>query len=97
MHPITPAAPTTIFARTPALRGKTDLLDFGRTIDWMVYEDSRSPVLKGIDQFDNKIEQLMPFIRAVNKQATFMGWNNKTNPQQITMSLTTVLQGRSTL
>jgi hypothetical protein len=28
MHPITPATPTTSFARTPALRGKTDLLDF---------------------------------------------------------------------
>ena len=47
VHPKTPAALTTSFARTPALRGKTDLLDFGKTTDRNVYEDGRSPVLSG--------------------------------------------------
>ena len=41
MYLKTPAAPTTSFARTPALRGKTDLLDFGKTTDRNVYEDAQ--------------------------------------------------------
>ena len=38
-------------------------------------------------------EQFMPFINALNMRATYMGWNDATNPQQITLliSLTTVL------
>ena len=85
MHPRNPAAPTTSFARTPALRGKTDLLDFGKTTDRNVYKDSRSPVLSRDDCFDATAKQLMPFINALNKRATDMGWNEATNPQQITI------------
>jgi hypothetical protein len=73
MHPRTPAAPTTSFARTPALRGNTNLLDFGKTTDRNVYEDSRSPVLSRDDCFDATAKQLMPFINALNKRATDMG------------------------
>ena len=85
MHPITPATPTTRFARTPALRGKTDLLDFGKTTDQNIYKDGRSPVLSRDDCFDATAEQLMPFINALNKRATDMGWSDTSNPQKITI------------
>ena len=85
MHPITPAALTTSYARTPALRGKTDLLDFGKKTDRNIYESGRSPVLSRGDCFDATAEQLMTFINALNKRATDMGWNDATNPQKITI------------
>jgi hypothetical protein len=79
-------APTSAtYARTPALRGKTDLLDFGKTTDWNIYESDRSPVLSRDNCFDATAEQLMPFINALNRRATDMGWNDATNPQQITL------------
>jgi hypothetical protein len=84
MHPRTPAAPTTSFARTPALRRKTDLLDFGKTTDRDIYEDSRSPVPEGGDRFDATTVQFMPFINALDKRAMDMGWNDAANPHQIT-------------
>jgi hypothetical protein len=85
MHPRTPAAPTTSFVRTPALRGKTDLLNFVKTADRNVYKDGMSPVLSRDDCFDATAKQLMPFINALNKRATDMGCNDATNPQQITL------------
>ncbi len=79
-------APTSaICARTPALRDKTDLLDFRKTEDWNIYEDGRSSVLSGDNRFDAMAKQLMPFINALNRRATEMGWNDATNPQQITL------------
>jgi hypothetical protein len=67
-------APTSaIYARTPALRGKTYLLDFRKTEDWNIYEDGKSPVLSGDNRFDATAKQLMPFINALNVKATDMG------------------------
>ncbi len=74
-----------IYARTPALRGKTDLLNFGKTKDRNIYENGRSPVLSSDNCFDATAEQLMPFINALNMRATDMGWNDATNPQQVTL------------
>jgi hypothetical protein len=84
MHPRTPATPTLSFARTPALRDKTNLLDYGNTEDRNIYEDGRSSVLSRDKFLDATAEQLMPFINALNMRATDMGWNDTTNPQQIT-------------
>ena len=79
-------APTSaIYARTPALRDKTNLLDYGNTEDRNIYEDGRSSVLSRDKLFDATAEQLMPFINALNRRATEMGWNDSTNPQQITL------------
>ncbi len=79
-------APTSaIYTRTLALRDKTDLLDFRKTENWNIYEDGRSSVLSGDNCFDAMAEQLMPFINAFNRRATDMGWNDATNPQQITL------------
>ncbi len=55
----TPATPTTSFSRTPALREKTDLLDFEKKTDRNVYEDSMSPILSGDDRVDAATKQLM--------------------------------------
>ena len=85
MHPRTPASPTTSFARTPALRGKTDLLDFEHPTDRNIYDDGRSPALSRDDCFEATAKQLMPFFNALNKRETDMGWNDATNPQQITV------------
>ncbi len=80
------SAPTSaIYARTPALRGKTDLLDFRKTEDRNIYEDGKSPVLSGDNRFDATAKQLMPFINALNIRATDLGWNDATNPQQVTL------------
>ena len=79
-------APTfAIYARTPALRGKTDLLDFRKTKDRNIYENSRSPVLSRDNCFDAMAKKLMPFINALNRRATDMSWNDPTNPKQITL------------
>ncbi len=79
-------APTSaIYARTPDLRDKTNLYDYGNTEDRNIYEDSRSSVLSRDKCFDAMVEQLMPFINALNRRATEMGWNDATNPQQITL------------
>ena len=73
------------YARTPALAGKTDLLDYGKNNDRNIYENGRSPVLSRENCFDATAERLMPFINALNMRATDMGWNDATNPQQITL------------
>jgi hypothetical protein len=85
MQSRTPATPATSYARTPALAGKTDLLDYGKTNDRNIYENGRSPVLSRENCFDATAERLMPFINALNMRATDMGWNDATNPQQITI------------
>jgi hypothetical protein len=74
-----------IYARTPALRGKTDLLDFRKTEDGNIYKDGKSPVLSRDNCFDATAKQLMPFINALHMRATDMGWNDATNPQQVTL------------
>ena len=46
-------APNSVtYARTPALTGKTDLLDYGKTNDRNIYENGRSPVLSRDNCFD---------------------------------------------
>jgi hypothetical protein len=79
-------APTSaIYARTPALRDKAKLLDYGNTEDRNIYEDVRSSVLSRDKCFDATAEQLMQFINALNRRATDMSWNDATNPKQITL------------
>ena len=85
LQPVVPAPAPITCARTPALRDKTNLLDYGNTEDRNIYEDGRSSVLSRDKLFDATAEQLMPFINALNRRATEMGWNDSTNPQQITL------------
>ena len=50
-------APTTaIYARTPALMGHSDLLDFRKKAELNVYTEGKSPILEGDKQFDVKTE-----------------------------------------
>ena len=85
MHPRTSATTTTSFARTQDFKGKTDLLDFGKTKDRNIYENGKSPILSRDDCFDAMAKQLMPFINALNRRSTYLGWNDATNSQQITI------------
>jgi hypothetical protein len=85
LHPAAPAPTSATYARTSALAGKTDLLDYGKTIDRNIYENGRSPVLSWENCFDATAERLMPFINALDMRATDMGWNDATNPQKITL------------
>ncbi len=46
------------YARTPALMGQSDLLDFRKKADLNVYTEGKSPILEGDKQFDVKTETL---------------------------------------
>ena len=63
MQPRAQATQPTTFARTPAFRGQTDLLNFGKKADLSVYVEGRSPVLEGDERFDVKTEMLRQFQR----------------------------------
>ena len=52
-----------IYARTPAFRGQTDLLNFGKKADLCIYVEGKSPVLDGDEHFNIKTEMLMPFLK----------------------------------
>ena len=60
-------------------------LSSGNTEDRNIYEDGSSSVLSRDKCFDAMAEQIMPFINALNRRATDMGWNEATNPRQITL------------
>jgi len=71
-----------VYARTPALMGQSDLLDFRKKADMNVYTEGKSPVLEGDKQFDIKTETLGPFLKKLHMKATNKGWNNPSNTQQ---------------
>jgi hypothetical protein len=85
LQPAAPAPAPTIFARTPALMGQTDLLDFKKKADLSVYAEGRSPVFEVDERFDVKTETLGPFLKRLHKKATDQGWNDPSNPQQIVL------------
>ena len=74
-----------VYARTPALMGQSDLLDFRKKADMNVYTEGKSPILEGDKQFDVKTETLGPFLKKLHMKATNKGWNDPNNTQQIAM------------
>ena len=73
-------APTlTIYARTPALMGQSDLLDFRKKADLNVYTEGKSPIIEGDERFDVKTETLGPFLKKLHMKVTNKGWNNPSN------------------
>ena len=60
LQPRITATTLTIYARTPALMGQSDLLDFRKKADINVYTECKSPILEGDEQFDVKTETLGP-------------------------------------
>ena len=58
--------PATIFARTPAFWRQYDPLDVGNKLDLYVYDEGRSPVLKGNDCLDLKPETLGQLLRILD-------------------------------
>jgi hypothetical protein len=85
LHPAAPAPTLTTFARTPALMGQTDLLDFKKKADLSIYAEGKSPVFEGDERFDVKTETLGPFLKRLHKKATDQGWNDPSNTQQIVL------------
>ena len=79
-------APTSMtFARTPAVMGKTELLNFKKKADLSIYAEGKSPVFEGDKQFNVKTETLGPFLKRLHKKATDQGWNNPNNTKQIVL------------
>ena len=74
-----------IYARTPALMGHSDLLDFRKKADMNVYTEGNSPILEGDKQFDVKTETLGPFLKKLHMKAANKGWNDPSNTQQIAL------------
>jgi len=74
-------APVTSYARTPALIGQYDLLDFGKEVDPGVYKEGKTPVLEGDNCFDLKPETLGQFLRMLDRKATDQGWNDASSAQ----------------
>jgi hypothetical protein len=72
-----------IYARTPALMGQSDLLDFRKKADMNVYTEGKSPILEGDERFDVKTETLGPFLKKLHMKATNKGLNDPNNTQQI--------------
>ena len=63
MQPGAQATHPTTYARTPAFRVQTDLLNFGKKADLSVYIEGKSPVLEGDESFDVKTETLRQFLK----------------------------------
>ena len=76
---------STIFARTPAFMGQTNLLNFRKKDDLSIYAEGKSPVFEGDELFDVKTETLGPFLKRLHKKATDQGWNDANNSQQIVL------------
>ena len=85
MQPGAQATQPTSYARTPAFRGQTDLLDFGKKADLSNYVEGKSPVLEGDECFDVKTETLRQFLKKLYKKVTDQGWNVASNAQQIAL------------
>ncbi len=85
LQPVVPAPAPITFARTPALMGQTNLLDFKKKADLSVYAEGKSPVFEGDERFDIKSETLGPFLKRLHKKATDQGWNDPNNAQQIVL------------
>ncbi len=73
------------YARTPALMGQTNLLDFRKKVDLNVYTEGKSPIFEGEERFDIKTETLGAFLKKLYIKATNKGWNNPNNTQQIAL------------
>jgi hypothetical protein len=63
-------APATSYARTPALSGQYDLLDFRKGVDVGVYNEGKIPVLERDNRFDLKPETLGQFLSKLELKAT---------------------------
>ena len=63
MQPEAQAMQPTTYARTPAFRGQTELMNFGKKANLSVYVEGKRPVLKGDERFDVKTETLGPFLQ----------------------------------
>ena len=79
------ATQPTTYARTPAFRGQTDLLNFGKKADLSVYVEGKIPVLEGDERFAVKTETLRQFLKKLYKRVTDQGWNDANNMQQIAL------------
>ena len=67
-------APTAeTYARTPALMGQSNLLDFRKKDDMNVYTEGKSQILEGDEQFDIKTKTLGPFLKKLHMKATNKG------------------------
>ena len=62
-----PQPTSAIYARTPALMGQSDLLDFRKKADMNFYAEGKSPILEGDEQFDVKTETLGPFLKKLHE------------------------------
>jgi hypothetical protein len=85
LQPGAQAPAPTSYARTPAFMGQADLLDFRKKTDLSIYAEGKSPVFKGDERFDVKMETLGPFLKRLHKKVTNQGWNDVNNTQQIAL------------
>ena len=79
------ATASTSFTRTPAFKGRTDLLDFRRKADLSIYTEGKRLVFEGDEHFDVKTETLGPFFKRLHKRVKDQGWNDLSNMQQIAL------------
>ena len=73
LQPVVIAPTAATYARTPALMGQSNLLDFRNKVNLSVYAEGKSPIFEGEEQFDIKTETLGPFIKKLHMKATNKG------------------------
>jgi hypothetical protein len=78
-----PPIQSAVYARTPALKNPTSLLNFDKKADFSIYTQGKSPMFEGDKCFEARSKQLMPFIEALAKRALDMGWSDVGNAQPI--------------